>query len=97
MALTYADSAALMNDPAFRDRIKVACLTYANYIVGEPPTVAAHNTRVKWAQQTLVAPDVAAGMVAPTVVMDAAVQEQGSAIDDPGLQSATENAVNKLI
>ena len=97
MAMSYAESAALMADQAFRDRIKVACLTYANYIVGEAANVPAHNTRIKWAQQTLVAPDVAAGVVLPTVVMDAAVQDQGANIDDPGLQSATENAVNKLI
>ena len=97
MALTYAESAALMADLAFRDRIKVACLTYATYIVGEAATVPAHNTRMKWAQNTLVGPDGSAMTVQPTVVMDPAVQDQGSAIDDAGLQSAVENAVNKLI
>lgn len=97
MALTYEQSATLMNDMTFRGRIKVACLKYANYIVGEATTVPAHNTRMKWAQQTLQQPDASALLVTPTTVMDPAVQDQGSAIDDAGLQSATENAINKMM
>jgi hypothetical protein len=97
MALTYEQSAELMQDATFRNRVKVACLTYANYITGEAADVPAHSTRIKWAQQTMIAPEGAVGQVTPTVVMDAAVQEQGGTIDDPGLQSATENAVNKLL
>lgn len=97
MALTYEESSTLMQDAAFRNRIKVACLKYADYIVLEAPTVPAHSTRIKWAQNTMTAPDVSASLVTPTVVMDPAVQDQGSAIDDAGLQSATENAINKLL
>jgi hypothetical protein len=48
MALTYLDSANLMNDASFISRIKVACLNFANYILAEEPTVVAHNTRLKW-------------------------------------------------
>jgi hypothetical protein len=97
MALTYAESAALMNDVAFRDRIKVACLTFANYIVGEPANVPAHTTRVKWANQTMVSPDGSAMTVQPTVVMDPQVQQDGSNVTDVALQTAVETAVNKLI
>ena len=102
MALTYEQSAELMQDPTFRGRVKVACLKYANYILGEAPDTPAHQTRIKWAQQTMLTPDVSAGVVIPTVVMDPAVQDAGlvgtsSAIDDPGLQSATENAINKML
>lgn len=105
MPLTYDDSAYLMQDNAFRGRVKVACLKYADYIVGEAPDVPAHSTRVKWAQQTMTAPDASAAVVTPTVVMDAAVQAAGlttanpptSAIDDAGLQSSTEVAINKML
>jgi hypothetical protein len=97
MALTYQESADLMKDTVFVSRIKVACLTFADYILGEAATVPAHNTRVRWAQNAMSNPDGTAQTIAPTVVMDAAVQESGAAITDEGLQSATETAVNKLI
>jgi hypothetical protein len=103
MALTYEQSAKLMDNPAFRGRVKVACLTYANYISGEDATVPAHATRMKWAQQTFQMPDASASQVTPAVVMDAAVQQAGidadgdSTIDDAALQSATENAINKML
>jgi len=97
MALSYDESAALMNDMTFRGRIKVACLKFADYILGEAANVPAHNTRTKWAQQTMTMPDGAAGQVAPAVVMDPAVQQDGSAITDSALQSAVENTVNKMI
>lgn len=97
MALTYEQSATLMSDTTFRSRVKVACLTYARYITDEASTTPAHSTRVRWAQQTLMNPDGAVEQVTPTTVMDAAVQAAGSAITDPGLQSAVENSVNKLL
>jgi hypothetical protein len=97
MALDYAASDLLMKDMAFQGRIKCACLVYANYILGEAVTVPAHNTRARWANNTVSAPDVAAANVTPTVVMDPAVQAAGSEIDDAGLQSAVENSINKLL
>jgi len=95
--MTYEESAALMKDAAFRDRIGIACLTYARYITDEAPTTAAHSTRIRWAQQTLVSPDVAVQQVTPTVVMDGAVQQDGAAISDANLQVAVETSVNKLL
>src|SRR5262245_18680716 len=97
MALTYEDTAALMKDMDFRARISVACIHYADYIVAEAVSTPAHNTRYKWAQNTLIAPDVAAALVTPTVCNDAAVQQDGKNVTDAALQSATEAAVNKLL
>jgi len=97
MALTYEQTSDLMKDPVFRGRVAVACLKFAAYITGEQPDVPAHPTRYKWAQQTLVAPDVAAGTIVPTVVWDPSVQADGAAITDAALQSAVEGAVQKLI
>lgn len=97
MALTYEDSAALMNDPAFRGRVKVACLKFATYIMDEAPSVPAHSTRIKWAQQTTANPEVSATQIIPTVVMDGQVQADGAAITDPNLQTAVETSVNKLL
>lgn len=95
--MTYEESAALMTDNTFRGRIKVAVLKYAGFILEEPASTTAHNTRVKWGQQTFQNPDMSAQQIQPVVVMDPAIQTGGSAIDDAALQSAVEAAVNKMI
>lgn len=97
MAMTYEESSALMRDQAFIGRVKVACLKYADYIVLEAPTTPGHSTRMKWAQNTMTAPDVSANLVTPTAVMDPGVQEAGSEIEDGALQSAVENSINKML
>lgn len=97
MALSYTESATLMTDINFRNRIKVASLKFADYISGEGNTVPAHNTRMKWAQSVVNAPDTVAGNIQPSVVMDPAVQDQGSTISDPDLQQAVETTVNYLL
>jgi len=97
MALTYDDSASLMRDATFIGRIKVACLKFANYILDEPSSTAAHNTRYRWAQNTVVDADAVASKIAPGVVMDPQVQTDGSGITDAALQTSVETAVQKLL
>lgn len=95
--MTYTESAALMVDIEFRGRIKVACLTYAKYIMDEAGSTPAHNSRMKWAGQTYQSPDQVAQQVQHPTVMDAAVQADGAAITDSGLQSAVEKVVNQTL
>lgn len=95
--MTYEESAALMTDIGFRGRVKVAVLKFADAIVIEPGTVAAHNARVRWATQAFAQPDIVAGQVQPPTVMDAAVQASGENIADAALQSAVEATVNKML
>lgn len=97
MALTYEQSAALMTDMAFRGRVKVAVLNFASYIFGEAPNALAHNTKMKWAQNAIVNPDMVAAQAQPVVVMDPGIQEAGATVDDATLQSAVENALLKLL
>ena len=97
MALSYSDSADLMNDTVFRGRIKVAALHFANYVMGESPGTSSHNTRFKWAQAAYLMPDQTAMNLQPIVVMDSNVQAQGAAVDDPTLQTAVETAINTII
>ena len=97
MAITYEESAALMNDFAFRGRVKVACLKYAGSIFIEADNTPAHNTRVKWATNTYQNPEMTASQTQPPTVMDPAVQEAGAAITDGALQAAVEGVVNKLL
>src|SRR5262245_60001541 len=97
MALTYQQSADLMADVAFKDRVKVCCLNYAGNIMNEAANVAAHQTRIKWSQRTFTNPEsVAMEVISPTV-MDAAVQTDGAAISDAALQTAVETTVNKML
>ena len=95
--MTYDESAALMIDVAFRGRVKVACLKFADSIMGEAETVPAHNTRLKWAQSTFVNPEFAAAQVQPATVMDPAVQAAGATIDDAALQGSVETVINKMM
>ena len=97
MAITYQESADLMKDAVFLGRVKVAGLHYAAYISDEASSVPAHNTRVRWAQSMFQAPDDITYRLTPVVVMDAAVQDAGANVTDAQLQSATENAINKII
>jgi hypothetical protein len=97
MALTYEQSAGLMKDPAFVDRVKVACLKYADFILNEPASTPAHSTRIRWAQTTTTSPDNAAQTLAPPVVMDTQVQQDGAAITDAALQTSVETTVNRLM
>jgi hypothetical protein len=86
-----------MSDPEFRGRIKVSCLNYAKYIADEANAVPAHNTRVKWAQNTMVNPEMVAAQIQPPTVMHDLVQADGKAITDQNLQTAVENTVDKLM
>jgi len=95
--MTYLESAALMSDFEFRGRVKVAALKYAGSIFIEADSTPAHNTRVRWAQQTYQNPDAAAAQLQPPTVIDPAVQAAGSEIEDVPLQAAVEGVVNKLL
>jgi hypothetical protein len=97
MALDYTQTADLMNDVAFRGRVKVACLKFADYIFGEPNDTPAHMTRAKWASNTYANPEQSAMQVTPGVVMDPAVQTDGAAITDVDLQAAVEGVVNRMM
>jgi hypothetical protein len=95
--MTYDESAALMTDIAFRGRVKVSVLKFADSILNESGAVPAHNARSRWAVQAMQNPDQSAMQIQPPTVMDPAVQSAGAAVDDATLQGAVEATVNKLI
>ena len=75
----------------------VACLKFADYIAAEANDVAAHNTRLRWANGCMGNPQMTAVQTQPTTVMQDAVQEQGAEISDADLQTAVETAVNQML
>ena len=95
--MTYTESAALMTDPDFKGRVKVAALKYADSIINEPSDTDAHSARLRWAQSCFGQPDYVAGQLQPPVVMDSAVQADGSEVTDEALQGAVETVVNKML
>jgi len=97
MALSYQESGDLMTDIPFRQRVKVACLHFAEYILDESAATAAHNTRFRWAQGAMADPDGTASRVQSAVVMDPQVQTDGSAITDQNLQASVETAIQKML
>ena len=97
MALDYADLAALTNDMEFRGRVKIACLTFAQYILDEAPSVPGHNSRYRWAQNVWQMPDSVAQQVVQPVVKEPQVVQDGKNVTDPNLQVAVETVVNKSI
>jgi hypothetical protein len=95
--MTYAESAALMQDIEFRGRVKVAVVKFADYIQNEPVNTPRHTAALRWAQRTFQQPDMVATEVQPPTVMDSAVQSAGEAVTDEALQSAVESVVNKMM
>jgi len=95
--VTYQESADLMTDATFRGRVKVSVLKFADSILNEEPSVVAHNTRMKWANQAMQNPDMTAMSIQQPTVMDAAVQSAGAQITDNALQSAVEATILKQL
>ncbi|HEY1897559.1 MAG TPA: hypothetical protein VGG62_14865 [Terracidiphilus sp.] len=95
--MIYTESAALMTDPEFRSRIKVAALEIANYYLVEDAATPSHNSRYKWGQLCYQSPDAVAGQLQHPTVMDSQVQTDGAAITDAALHDAVERVVNKVI
>lgn len=95
--MTYEELAALMNDPAFRGRVKVSMLRYCDTILIEPDSTMGHTSRVRWAQQAMQQPEMWASQLTPSVVMDPAIQQDGNAATDLQVQGATEAVINKTV
>lgn len=92
--MTLEESAALIQNPQLRGRIKVACLNYASRVLSSSGN---SNALIRWAQQVYLSPDAAALSAQPATVMEPGVQSQGADIDDGGLQFSVENAINKIL
>jgi hypothetical protein len=101
--MTDEESNTLMMNVIFRGRIKVEALRFADSILIEAAATPAHNTRVRWANETFRTPDLTAQTLQPGVVMDPAVQtaaidpDGDSAISDAALGGAVQAVVNKML
>ena len=93
--MTYEESAALMQDIPFRNRIKVSAIKYAEFLLIQPVSTEAVNTKRNWARNTQVQPDQTAAALQPTVVMDGQVQLDGAAITDAALQVTVETIIQR--
>ena len=95
--MTSEESAALMEDPTFRGRIRVFILDYTTYILNEAPTVEGHPARYRWAQRAAANSMNEAQQIQPMVVMDGQVQQDGKDIADPQLKTSVQTVINKFI
>lgn len=87
MALTFLESATLMNNLDFINRVKVAALQYAQYIQLQS---AIPNSKTSWAQRTIQQPDQTARVLTPGVVMNPNVQQAGEEVTDNNLSAAVQ-------
>lgn len=94
MALNLEESANLINDSAFRGRVKVAALLYAQYLTLHPGN---SNSMMNWVFQTLKSPDASTAMLVPSVVINPNVQSAGKDVTDADLQSAVQTVANSLM
>jgi hypothetical protein len=93
--MTDEESAAIMTDIPFRNRVKVSCLKYADVLLNRPVDTQGINQQRSWAKNCQSSPDSVAAGLQPQVVMDTAVQETGPTITDAALQVAVETVINK--
>lgn len=94
MALTFTESAALMNDPDFRGRVKVAALNYAQFLSLQTGN---NNSKMKWIQQTQLQPDMTATILVPPTVMNPNVQAGGATVSDADLQAAVQATADMIM
>lgn len=94
--MTYAESAALMNDTVFRGRVKVALLNYAQYLSLQLAT-ASSNAKMVFIQQTIRNLEVMTQTVVPPTVMNPNVQQDGADISDANLQAAVQAVADLMM
>ena len=97
MALTFEESSQLMNNVAFRGRVKVACLGLARNWIAQPTPGQGMNARIRWAQACVQNPEMTAQNTTPTTVMQDAVQSQGADVDDSTLAFSVGQAVDSML
>jgi hypothetical protein len=94
MPMTYSDAnASIMNNGWFRDRVRTATSTYANYLlntdVADPDYDAKINAGMRIAQQS----EMVVNTLMFTLSGDVEVQAAGPAIPDAQLQLIVEKTI----
>lgn len=90
---TYLEIYALKTDQEFRNRVGMALVNYATYLLGQPPDRPWHEQEVAWARRASSNTEDQIYRVMGFVLGDAQVQADLGAISDPALQTVVEVAV----
>ncbi len=97
MSSTYTQIAGWKNSSDAIDRVTVAVVGYARYILGEDPGVTNHALRSNWAKGAFQNPGGIAGGLISAVATDGTVRDLLGSATDAQIQSATEFAVNTVL
>ena len=92
--LTLAESAALMLDPQFRGRVKVAAMKYADALLLQSGLSV---SRTQWAQRTMQQPDQTAQQLVSGVVINVNVQNAGADVSDPDLTATVQVVADRMM
>lgn len=94
---TYAQLATLRNSSAFRDRVELAVVFYARYIISEDPATPLHNVRANWAKNAFQNPSGVSNGLLNAVALDGTIGNVLDAATDGQVQSATEAVINTIL
>lgn len=96
---TYADIATFKNSADSIDRISVAVINYARFLLADKTKTLAQVTlaQAQWARGAFQNPGGVASGLLFAVASDSNIQAQLPKPDDPTIQAATELAVNTVL
>lgn len=89
--LSLEQSSQLMNNPAFRGRVKIAAMKFALLIL---QGAGQSQARLKWAQNTIGNPELSGANAMGVVTVQSQVQTAGSEITDEQLDAATVGGIS---
>lgn len=96
-AAGYRDYYNLATNPVFLQRLQVAVIHFAAYILGEAPSTPNHASRYNWAKTASMNPQAVAQAIATSVVLDGNVQTALGSVTDANLQAAAEAQIGMLL
>lgn len=94
---SYGQIATFKNSSDAMDRVTVAVVNYARYILGEDPGTANHTLRSRWAKEAFQNPVGVASGLLMAVATDGTIQGALPTPTDAQIQSATEFAINTIL
>lgn len=92
---TYLEIYALKTDQDFRNRVGMALVNYATYLLGQPATRPWHEQEVNWARKASFNTDDQIYRIMGFVLGDPQVQADLGTITDAALQTVVETAVQQ--
>jgi|SRR5581483_9882275 len=103
---TYVNLSVLLSDSVFLNRVTMAIVNYAKYILGENASTPFHTARMEWAKQAVLNPQLYTPQLRYLVAVDPQFSNQSTVPIDPNsindtqmdavVQTAIDNSILKF-